>query len=227
MSYPGSGRADYFALGDWNVVCYQCGRKRKASTVIKHWQGYYVCKEHWEPRQPQDFVRNVPDIQTPPWAQPMPAPVFRTYCTIEGSTGITGIGIAGCAVAGRCWGGIGAPIPSTYANVGFGWSNQVASRPGQLVSIVFRSTGIVATFGHSYDWYAPTTTGIGNSYWIKATKLSGNFLWTGVFDTILPLSVNQTWAILPTDVMEILFTIYGDAAGLTEIGAGTMTLDAS
>ncbi len=70
------GRADYLQLGDWNVQCYQCGRKRKGSTMKKHWQGYWVCPEHWEPRHPQDFVRNVPDDMTPPWSQPQPAPVF-------------------------------------------------------------------------------------------------------------------------------------------------------
>lgn len=66
-----TGRADYLELGDWNAVCYECGRKRKASTLVKHWQGYYVCPEHWEPRQSQDFVRNVQDVQTVPWAQPV------------------------------------------------------------------------------------------------------------------------------------------------------------
>lgn len=64
------GRPDYFKMGDWNALCWECGRKRKASSLKKHWQGYYVCPEHWEPRQPQDFVRAVPDIITPPWVQP-------------------------------------------------------------------------------------------------------------------------------------------------------------
>jgi len=77
-----TGRADYLALGDWNTVCYECGRKRKASEMKKHWQGYYVCPEHWEPRQTQDFVRAVPDQQTPPWVQPMPADVFTFGDTI-------------------------------------------------------------------------------------------------------------------------------------------------
>ena len=72
MSLPGAGKADYLELGDWNAQCYQCGRKFKASMMRKHWQGYYVCPPHWEPRQPQDFVRAVPDNQTPPWTQPMP-----------------------------------------------------------------------------------------------------------------------------------------------------------
>jgi len=89
MSFPGSGRADYFQLGDWNAVCFECGRKRKASTLKKHWQGYYVCPEHWEARQPQDFVRSVPDVITPPWAQPMSdtfttSPRTRPSRTING-----------------------------------------------------------------------------------------------------------------------------------------------
>ena len=99
------GRADYLELGDWNTVCFECGRKRKASMLKKHWQGYYVCPEHWEPRQPQDFVRSVPDIQTPPWVQPMPAPIFVAICTLEGQTAVTGVAIASCSVAGR------PPIP--------------------------------------------------------------------------------------------------------------------
>lgn len=71
-----ASRNDYFAPGDWNVICAECGKKRKASELKRHWQGYYVCPEHWEPRQPQDFVRSVPDVQTPPWAQPRPADAF-------------------------------------------------------------------------------------------------------------------------------------------------------
>lgn len=96
------GRADYLELGSWNVQCYQCGRKRKASQLKRHWQGYYVCPEHWEPRQPQDFVRSIPDIQTPPWAQPWPEPVFQNEfaCTIEGKSAIAGYAVAGCMIAG-------------------------------------------------------------------------------------------------------------------------------
>ena len=100
MSYPGSGRADHLDLGNWNAVCYQCGRKRKASTLTRNWQGFYVCKEHNEPRQPQDFVRSVPDVITPPWAQPMPADQFRLFCSIPDRQGIAGYGVAGCMVAG-------------------------------------------------------------------------------------------------------------------------------
>jgi hypothetical protein len=99
MTYPGKGRADYLALGDWNCVCYQCGRKRKASTMKRHWQGYYVCPEHWEPRQPQDFVRALQDKQTPPWVQPMPEDVFVHVCTPLTTGGGADYYVAGCMQA--------------------------------------------------------------------------------------------------------------------------------
>lgn len=67
-------RTTHFAPGDWNAVCYQCGRKHKASELVRNWQGYYVCPDHNEPRQPQDFVRGVPDIEQPAWTQPRPEP---------------------------------------------------------------------------------------------------------------------------------------------------------
>lgn len=96
-----TGRADYLELGNWNAVCYQCGRKRKASMLRKHWQGYYVCPEHWESRQPQDFVRAIPENPTPPWTQPMPADSFTYVCTLQGQSGYAGVGVAGCMISGR------------------------------------------------------------------------------------------------------------------------------
>lgn len=64
------GQADFYESGDYNAACFECGRKRKASTLKKNWQGYWVCPEHWEPRQPQDFVRGATDQVSVPWAQP-------------------------------------------------------------------------------------------------------------------------------------------------------------
>jgi hypothetical protein len=94
------GRADYLALGDWNVVCYQCGFKRKASMLVKNWQGFWVCPEHNESRQPQDFVRNVLDVQTPPWAQPAPADTFAYTCDFNSMSAIPGYMTPGCWIAG-------------------------------------------------------------------------------------------------------------------------------
>ena len=93
-----TGRADYLALGDWNAVCFECGMKRKASTLQKHWKGYYVCPEHWEPRQPQDFVRAIAEKPAPPWSQP-PADTFLAFCTPNGVTAIADWAVADCAIA--------------------------------------------------------------------------------------------------------------------------------
>lgn len=66
---------DRFVLGDYNAVCYECGRKKKASTLVKHWQGYFVCPEHNEQRHPQDFAGKVPAEQPVPWSQ-SPSDIF-------------------------------------------------------------------------------------------------------------------------------------------------------
>jgi hypothetical protein len=94
------GRADFYAPGDWNAICFRCGRKRKASTMRKQWQGYWVCADEWEPRPEQDFVRGVPDQMVPPWSQPKVADTFAFYCTPNDRTALPGFGWPGCMLPG-------------------------------------------------------------------------------------------------------------------------------
>lgn len=76
---------DNFILGDYNAVCFECGRKFKASQLVENWKGYMVCPKHWEPRHPQDFVGGVPGTDAPAWTQPLqmefvgPVPDFPPY----------------------------------------------------------------------------------------------------------------------------------------------------
>ena len=88
-----------YRLGDWLAVCSMCGHKRRASELVKNWQGMWRCPNHNEPRQPQDFVRAVPDIQTPPWVQPMPADRFQLVCFPNGISAIADYAVADCAIA--------------------------------------------------------------------------------------------------------------------------------
>jgi len=115
-----TGRADYWDEGGWNTVCYECGRKRKAGTLKRHWQGYFVCPEHWEPRQVQDFVRSVPDVQTPPWVQPA-SDIFGLTCSTEGSSAWPGLAMPGCMIPGQTymipWDS--GPSAATYAPYSF------------------------------------------------------------------------------------------------------------
>lgn len=99
MSDAIRGHADHWIPGDWNAECYVCGRKYKASEMRKHWQGYMVCDKDWEPRQPQDFVRGVPDQQTPPWVQARTEQLVF-LCAPNGRSGIVDYGVVGCMVVG-------------------------------------------------------------------------------------------------------------------------------
>lgn len=63
---------EFFAQGQWNFVCDECGRVFKSNHALMRWDNAMVCDTGscWEPRQPQDFVRAVPDNQSTPWARP-------------------------------------------------------------------------------------------------------------------------------------------------------------
>lgn len=65
------GRADYFKLGSWNVICDKCNRKRKREDTRLNWQNLLVCADTcWEPRHPQDLIEGIPDDQSVPIARP-------------------------------------------------------------------------------------------------------------------------------------------------------------
>jgi hypothetical protein len=100
MGVPPRGRADYLELGDWNAACSMCGRKRKASQMVKNWQGMYRCPEHNEARQPQDFVRGLADIQTVPWSQPE-TDIDIQICTPNGLSAIPAYALPGCMIPSR------------------------------------------------------------------------------------------------------------------------------
>jgi hypothetical protein len=49
--------------GDPWIICDRCGFKTRRSESRKTWNGLVVCKEDYEPRHPQDFVRGRRDKQ--------------------------------------------------------------------------------------------------------------------------------------------------------------------
>src|SRR5262245_40914100 len=81
------GPKDFYRHGDWNARCDQCYLKCKASEMRLRWDDLMVCWQCYEIRNPQDFVRGVPDGQSPPWTRPTPPPIFAS-----GATGATGPG---------------------------------------------------------------------------------------------------------------------------------------
>ena len=70
------GPADYFKLGDWNARCDECYLKCKANDMFLRWDNARVCSRCIEIRNPQDYVRGIPDNPSVPWARPTPPPRF-------------------------------------------------------------------------------------------------------------------------------------------------------
>ena len=93
----------YFEGGQWNASCFRCGFKYKSGELRKTWQGFWCCDTCWEPRQPQDFVRSVPDNPGVPWAQDdnwtFGGPAVL-QCTVVGKSAVPGYAIAGCSISG-------------------------------------------------------------------------------------------------------------------------------
>lgn len=92
--------ADYLRLGDWNAACSMCGRKRKASQLVRNWQGMYRCKEHNEQRHPQDFVRGIKENMSPPFVQPQ-TDTYVYVCTLNTCSAIPGYAGPGCSIPGK------------------------------------------------------------------------------------------------------------------------------
>lgn len=60
----------FYKPGSWDVTCDVCGFKFKADQLKKRWDNLMVCSKDWEPRQPQDLIKSVPDKQSVPWTRP-------------------------------------------------------------------------------------------------------------------------------------------------------------
>jgi len=56
--------------GDHNVICDYSGFKVKASECRMTWDGFFVRKDLWEPRHPQDFLKARGDKQSVDIARP-------------------------------------------------------------------------------------------------------------------------------------------------------------
>jgi hypothetical protein len=70
------GRADFYKKGQWDVICDVCGMKFHSGDLKQRWDGLMTCKEDWNIRQPQDFVRGILDRQWVPWSRPDTTPTF-------------------------------------------------------------------------------------------------------------------------------------------------------
>ena len=71
-------KKNHFISGEWNVTCDVCSKKIKAHEAKPRWDGFIVCPEDYETRQPQDFVKAQVDKITVPFTRPIPTLIFTT-----------------------------------------------------------------------------------------------------------------------------------------------------
>lgn len=66
------GHADRLVQGAYNAICDRCGFKFKNYECKLEWNNLFVCKDCWEPRQPQDLLKGRADDTSVPIARPVP-----------------------------------------------------------------------------------------------------------------------------------------------------------
>jgi hypothetical protein len=93
---------NWLKLGDYNAICDSCGRKYKASTMKKRWDGLFVCENDYEIRHPQLSLRVRGDKMVVPIPRPDDYdPDYTLVCYIWDSSGYAGLAQAGCMIAGN------------------------------------------------------------------------------------------------------------------------------
>ena len=66
----------HYVPGSFYRICERTGFKVRAARTRKEWNNHIVREASYEPRQPQDLVRGVPDLQAVPEPRPRSPNVF-------------------------------------------------------------------------------------------------------------------------------------------------------
>lgn len=100
-------------------------------------------------------------------------------------------------------------------------------------TITGTASGTTTNVSVPTNWYSPTTTSIGSSYYVKYTLNSGN-TWSGglVSGTVYQLSAVRsiTWtstgvgAPPPSKLANVTVNIYSDAGGTNLVSTGTLDI---
>lgn len=93
---------NHLELGNWNSLCDKCGFKFKASDLKKQWDGLIVCKDDYETRHAQDFLRVQREKIAVPFSRPYPEEDTYTgyICSVVEINPRADIATADCARAG-------------------------------------------------------------------------------------------------------------------------------
>lgn len=90
---------NYYKHGEWNIICFVCGKKCKSGDIRKRWDGALVCKEDYETRHILDFIKIRSDETSVPYSNTEPPDQFIFFCYIESRTGGADFYTADCMIA--------------------------------------------------------------------------------------------------------------------------------
>lgn len=86
-----------YVPGDFWRICDRCGFRYRSSQTFRTWDGLFVCREDFETRHPQDFVRGRKDLQNVPNARPEPLDTvigpLLTKVSVAALTGATTLNV--------------------------------------------------------------------------------------------------------------------------------------
>lgn len=95
-----AGKKNYYISGEFNLICDVCSKKIKAHEARHRWDGFVVCKDDYEVRHEQDFVKANTDKISVPFQRPIPPDTFVAFfCTALTNQGVADFGAADCAKA--------------------------------------------------------------------------------------------------------------------------------
>ena len=105
--------------GKWIAICDVCGLRFYNTELKKDWRDLMVCKDDFELRHPQDFLKVQPDHQNVPWVRPEGTDTFsHDACTVVGLSAIPGLATPGCSIPGRFFtGDFILPAPNVISSI--------------------------------------------------------------------------------------------------------------
>lgn len=71
--------------GNWTVVDDRTGFRLLNTQMQFEWNGLLVWDKVWEQRQPQDYLRGIPDNMSVPYSRPMQQPQFLGVNQVKAS----------------------------------------------------------------------------------------------------------------------------------------------
>lgn len=92
--------SNYFASGQYNVICDVCGFKFKNTQMLKRWDGLMVCHADYETDHPQKYLRVHETGESAPYIR-QDVTSFTNVCYIFAIPAYADLGTADCMRADK------------------------------------------------------------------------------------------------------------------------------